>query len=100
MTGLIFFGRGGLKALLFPLFHELVVFRGARTGRRIRGQATGPLRDHVAQSGGEVAVDGSAATEPARHERDGNHDCNMANADGHLRSAATYEMTRTPVRPE
>jgi len=70
--------RDGLEALPFALPHELVVFRGAGTGRRIRRQASGPRWDKIAQSGRKVLVDGSAGAEVAGQKRDGEDDSKMA----------------------
>jgi hypothetical protein len=46
LTGL-FLWRRGLEALSVPFPHELVIFRRARSGRDVRGQAAKPLGDVV-----------------------------------------------------
>jgi hypothetical protein len=49
------------------------------------------LWDHIAQSSGELLVDGAARTQAAPHERN-DEDCKMAGADLHLRSARNLKQ--------
>jgi len=62
--------RRGLDALAFPLPHELFILAVPGRGGRIRGQTAGPLRDRVAHSGRELLVDGPAAGDAARDQRE------------------------------
>ena len=91
--------RNGLEALPFALSHELIIFRGAGTGRGIHGQASGPSWDQIAQSGRQILVDGSAGAEVAGQKRDGEGDSKMARADWHQRTigvtARVYYQKRT-----
>src|SRR6266446_3526920 len=61
--------RRVLEAFCFPLFHELVVFRSAGPGRRIRRQAAQPPRYIVAHSRRQVSIDRSAGAQPTCQER-------------------------------
>jgi hypothetical protein len=79
--------RNRLEALPFALSYELVIFRGAGTGRGIRGQAAGPRWDQIAQSGRQILVDGSAGAEVAGQKRDGEDDSKLAGANWHQRTA-------------
>ena len=82
----------GFEPLAFPLSHELIIFRGAGTRRRIRRQASGPMGNEITQSGRKILVDGSAGAEVAGQKCDGEGDSKMARAHWHQRSVATYEV--------
>src|SRR3982074_424812 len=87
------------RVLPISLSHELIIFCGPRPGRRVGRQATGPLWDHIAQSSGELLVDGAARAQAAPHERNDKEDCKMAGADWHLRSVRNLkQLICTPVR--
>src|SRR5665213_640291 len=76
-------GSRGFQSLLLPLFHELIVFGGAGTGRGVRRHAAEPLGNGIAHAGGEISVDRATACQPARGQRDGKHDGKMAATNGH-----------------
>lgn len=80
------------QVLPISLSHELIIFCGPRPGRRVGRQATGPLWDHIAQSSGELLVDGAARAQAAPHERNDKEDCKMAGADWHLRSVRNLKQ--------
>ena len=80
------------QVLPLSLSHELIIFCGPRPGRRVGRQATGPLWDHIAQSSGELLVDGAARAQAAPHERNDKEDCKMAGADWHLRSVRNLKQ--------
>jgi hypothetical protein len=50
------------------------------------------LWDHIAQSSGELLVDGAARAQAAPHERNDKEDCKMAGADWHLRSVRNLKQ--------
>src|SRR6266403_3174058 len=80
--------RCGLKALPLPLPHELIIFGGAGSGRRVGRKAPGPLRQSIGDSGRELLVDAAAAAQHACGERNGNDDSKMTDTDWHLRGVA------------
>src|SRR6267154_4971067 len=82
------FGRRH-QALPFALLHELVVFRGTRTGRSIGRQATGPCRDGVAHAARELLIDRPASAQGAARKRERDDRGDMAGADRHRQEVST-----------
>src|SRR5882724_1184145 len=79
----LIFRRCGLMALPLAFLHEPVISRGARTRRHIRRQASGPMRNGVAQAARE-------------RERDDRGD--MAGADQHQQQVTILTVTDDRVR--
>jgi hypothetical protein len=50
------------------------------------------LWNHIAQSSGELLVDGAACAQAAPHERNDEEDCKMAGADWHLRGVRNLKQ--------
>src|SRR3569833_579313 len=88
--------RRRFETLPFPLSHELVVFGGARPGRRVGWQASRPLRNIVADPVGELLVDGAAGAEAQREERKRREQCKVKRGWRH-RDVASCSIERTQM---